>query len=76
MPGKGILCYIWSWRPGALFGWWFILWELWMVQLVDSAVPMGLQSPSAPWTREMAQLLKARLTAKNIVMLSVVLDEE
>jgi hypothetical protein len=37
-----------------LFGGWFSLWELWVVQLVDIVLSMGLQSPSAPlalpWT--------------------------
>ena len=33
--------------PCILFGWWFSLWELWVVQLVDLVLPMGLQSPSA-----------------------------
>jgi hypothetical protein len=31
-----------------LFGWWFSLWEVWVVWLVDIVLPMGLQSPWAP----------------------------
>ena len=35
--------------PCVLFGWWFSLWELWGVWLVNIvALPMGLQIPSAP----------------------------
>jgi len=42
--------YLESWFPPCtLFGWWFSPWELyWVVQLVDSVLPMGLQNPSAP----------------------------
>jgi hypothetical protein len=38
-----------SWIPPyILLGWWFSLWELWVVWLVDIVVlPMGLQFPSA-----------------------------
>jgi hypothetical protein len=28
--------------------WWFSPWKLWVVQLVDIVLPLGLQSPSAP----------------------------
>jgi hypothetical protein len=31
-----------------LFGWWFSLRDLWMIQWVDIVLPMGMQSPSAP----------------------------
>ena len=34
--------------PRILFGWWFSPWELWVVQLVDIVLPIGLQFPSAP----------------------------
>jgi len=35
--------------PCVLFGWWFSPWELWGVWLGDIvALPMGLQTPSAP----------------------------
>ena len=34
--------------PCVLFGWWFSLWELWRVWLVDIVLPMRLQTPSAP----------------------------
>ena len=33
--------------PCILFGWWFSLWELWVVQLVDIVLLIGLQFPSA-----------------------------
>ena len=37
--------------PCVLFGWWFSLWELWGYWLVHILVPpMGLQTPSAPWS--------------------------
>ena len=34
--------------PCIHFGWWLSLWELWVVQLLDIVLPMGLQSPFAP----------------------------
>jgi hypothetical protein len=34
--------------PCVVFGWWFSPCELWLVQLVDIVLPMGLQSPSVP----------------------------
>jgi hypothetical protein len=48
MSHKAILYYIFGWRHGFLFGWWFSPWELWGVWLVDIVVPpMKLQTPSA-----------------------------
>jgi hypothetical protein len=49
MSDKIILCYIYSWSYWSLqvySDWWFSLRELWVVQLVDIVLPMGLQSPS------------------------------
>jgi hypothetical protein len=34
--------------PCICFGLWFSPWELWVAQLVDTVLPMLLQSPSAP----------------------------
>lgn len=34
--------------PCILFGWWFIRWELWVLQLVDIVLPKWLQFISAP----------------------------
>ena len=53
MPDKSIFLYICSWSHGflhvyILFGWWFSPWEIWVFQLVDTVLPMELQSPSAP----------------------------
>jgi len=52
MSDGAILCYTCIWSHGAppciLSGWWFSLWELWVVQLVDTVLPMGLPSPSYP----------------------------
>jgi hypothetical protein len=52
MSDKDILCYIWGWSHWFLHvysGWWFSLWELWGVCLVDIIVlPKGMQTPSAP----------------------------
>jgi hypothetical protein len=52
MSDKAILCYICIWShgfpPRILFGWWFSLLELCVVQLVDIVLPIGLQSSSAP----------------------------
>ena len=31
-----------------LFGWWLSLWEIWVVQIVDIVLPVGLYSLSAP----------------------------
>jgi hypothetical protein len=54
---KGLLSHWCQIRPssapyaaGAMysFGWWFSYRELWVIQLVDIVLPMGLQSPSAP----------------------------
>ena len=48
-PDKAILCYIYSWSYGSLFGWWFSPWELWGIWLVDIIVlPVGFKTPSAP----------------------------
>ena len=41
--------YLEPWIPPCiLFGWWFSLLEHGVVQLVDIALPMGMQPPSAP----------------------------
>jgi hypothetical protein len=55
MSHKAILCYICSWSPEYLFGWWFSPWELWGYWLVHIVVPpMELQTPSAPWVLSLA----------------------
>jgi len=50
MTDKAILGYICSWSHGSLhvyfFGWCFSPWEFWVVVVVDTVLPMGLQSPS------------------------------
>ena len=51
---QAILCYIYGWSlcilPCVLFSCWFSLWELWGYWLVHIVfLPMGLQTPSAPW---------------------------
>jgi hypothetical protein len=44
--------------PCVLFGWWLSSWELWGYWLVHIVVlPMGLQTPSAPWVLSLAPSL-------------------
>ena len=44
--------------PCVFFGWWFSSWELWGYWLVHIVVlPMGLQTPSAPWIVSLVSLL-------------------
>jgi hypothetical protein len=51
MLDMAILFYICTWSHGLIYSysdWLFSLWELWVVQLLDITLPMGLQSPSTP----------------------------
>jgi len=44
-------------HPCVLLGWWFSLWELWGIWLVDIVVlPMGLQTSSVPSILSLTQL--------------------
>jgi len=44
--------------PCVFFDWWFSPWELWRYWLVHIVVlPMGLQTPSAPWVLSLAPSL-------------------
>ena len=60
MSDKAILCYICGWSHRSLhelFGWWFNLWELQGLWLVDIVLPMGLQTPSSPSVLSLASPL-------------------
>jgi len=41
MSDKAILCYIYSGSHSSLHGWWFPLWELWVVWFVDRVLSIG-----------------------------------
>jgi hypothetical protein len=50
---KAILCCIYSWSHGPLFGWWLTPWELWVVGLVDIYFLILCMSALAmPWMQE------------------------
>ena len=51
MSDKAIRCYICIWSlDSSIYTLWLVvsLWELWVVQLLDIVLVMGLQSPSTP----------------------------
>jgi hypothetical protein len=59
---KGLPSHWWQIRPSAdtyVSGWWFSPWELWVVQLVDIVLPMGLHYPSAPSVPPLALPLRS-----------------
>jgi hypothetical protein len=55
--------------PCVFFGWWFSPWELWGYLLVHIAVlPMGLQTPSAPWVLSLAPSLGTRCSVQSMTV--------
>ena len=53
--------------PCILFVWWFSLWELWGVWLVDIVVlPMGLQTPSSPSVLPLTPSLRSQCSVQGL----------